>query len=85
MLGEDDEVLVQLGTAEALSGQLALAARTFDRALAAEPESVPAWIGRARVHVAQGERDAARAGYERALRLEPANSSARRELAALGP
>ena len=85
VLGEDGEVLVQLGTAEALAGRLAPAARTFDRAIAAEPESAWAWIGRARVHVAQGEREAARAAYERALRLEPANSNARRELANIGP
>lgn len=86
VLGEDDEVLVQLGTAEAVSGLLGLAARTFDRAIAAEPESVRARIGRARVHVAQGEREAARASYEQALRLEPGNVDARRELAHLnGP
>ena len=85
VLGEDDEVLVELGTAEALSGRLAAAARTFDRAIAAEPDSVRAWIGRARVHVAQGEREAARARYERALRLSPANADARRELSSLGP
>ena len=85
VLGEDDEVLVELGTAEALSGRLAAAARTFDRAIAAEPDSVRAWIGRARVHVAQGERGAARASYERALRLAPANADARRELSSLGP
>jgi tetratricopeptide (TPR) repeat protein len=85
VLGEDDEVLVQLGTAAAVSGQLALAARTFDRAIAAEPESVRAWIGRARVHVAQGEREAARSSYGQALRLDPGNADARRELAALGP
>ena len=85
VLGEDDDVLVQLGTAAAVSGQLALAARTFDRAIAADPESVRAWIGRARVHVAQGERAAARSGYGQALRLDPGNADARRELADLGP
>ena len=40
-----------------------------------------AWIGQARVHRARGETAAARASYERALRLDPGNRAARQGLA----
>lgn len=83
VLGEDGEALVQLGTAAAVAGRLELAAQAFDRAIAADAQSVPARIGRARVHVAQSERESARTRYAQALRLDPGNADARRELSDL--
>ena len=42
------------------------------------------WIAKARAHRALGEAAAARESYDRALRLDPGNGTARRERAALG-
>jgi len=48
-----------------------------------KPESVPAWVNKARVHRAKSEIEAARESYARALSLDPRNASAREELAGM--
>jgi thiol-disulfide isomerase/thioredoxin len=83
LLGEDHGVLLQLALAAAASGQLDLAAYTLQRVVRVKPDSVPAWINKARVHRAMGEMDAARDSYRRALLLDPRNESARQELAGI--
>jgi tetratricopeptide (TPR) repeat protein len=89
LLGEDHAVLLQLGVAAAESRLLEVAADALQRAVRVKPDSVPAWINKARVHRAKGEIEAARDSYTRALSLDPRNASARAELAgisaALGP
>jgi tetratricopeptide (TPR) repeat protein len=89
LLGEDHSVLLQLGIAGAEARLLEVAADAFQRAVRVRPDSVPAWINKARVHRAKGEIEAARDSYMRALSLDPRNASAREELAgisaAIGP
>jgi tetratricopeptide (TPR) repeat protein len=83
LLGEDPGVLLQLALAAAASRQLELAADALGRLVRIKPDSVPAWINKARVHRAMGELDAARDSYTRALLLDPRNESARQELAGI--
>jgi thiol-disulfide isomerase/thioredoxin len=83
LLGEDHAVLLQLGIAAANSRLLEVAADALQRAVRARPDSVPAWINKARVHRAKGEIEAARDSYTRALSLDPRNVSAREELAGI--
>ncbi len=83
LLGEDHGVLLQLGVAAAASGLLELAADALERAVRVKPDSVPAWINKARVHRAKGEIQAAKDSYTRALLLNPRNESARQELAGI--
>jgi tetratricopeptide (TPR) repeat protein len=89
LLGEDHGVLLQLGVAAAESRLLEVAADALERAVRVKPDSVPAWINKARVHRAKGEIEDARDSYTRALSLDPRNASARAELAgisaAVGP
>jgi tetratricopeptide (TPR) repeat protein len=83
ILGDDGTVLIELGLAAAEVGNLGLAADSFERAVRARPESVPAWLGKARVHRQRGEVAAARQSYERVLQLDRDNTRALRELADL--
>jgi Flp pilus assembly protein TadD len=83
LLGEDHDVLLQLGVAAAASRQFEVASDALQRAVRVKPDSVPAWIDKARVHRAKGEIDAARDSYTRALLLDPRNKSAREELAGI--
>ncbi len=83
LLGEDYAVLLQLGAAATQSRQLEVAADASQRAIRARPDSVPAWINKARVHRAKGEIEAARESYIRALSLDPRNVSARDELSGI--
>ena len=82
-LGDDHAVLLELGIAAAEAGQLQLAGDTLGRAVRLDPESVRAWLNKARVHRAQGEVEAARDSYAHVIRLDPNNSQARQELVAL--
>ena len=66
------------------AGQFWLASDALDRAVAASPTSVPAWIDKARAHHARGQIDRARQSYTRALELEPTNDLIRQELDGLG-
>ena len=66
------------------AGQFWLASDALDRAVAASPTSVPAWIDKARAHRARGQIDRARQSYTRALELEPTNDLIRQELDGLG-
>ena len=85
----DHGVLLQLGVAAAKARLLEVAADALQRAVRVRPDSVPAWINKARVHRAKGEIEAAKDSYGRALSLDPRNESARDELAgmsvAIGP
>jgi thiol-disulfide isomerase/thioredoxin len=83
LLGEDHGVLLQLGVAAAKARLLDVAANALQRAVRVRPDSVPAWINKARVHRARGELEAASDSYTRALSLDPRNESARDELAGL--
>jgi tetratricopeptide (TPR) repeat protein len=83
LLGEDHSVLLQLGIAAADARLLEVAADALQRAVRIKPESVPAWINKARVHRAKGEIEAARESYTRVLSLDSRNTSAREELAGL--
>jgi Flp pilus assembly protein TadD len=64
-------------------GNLELAVDAFQRAVRVRPESVLAWIGKARVHRRRGEVAAARESYEQVLQLDRGNTRALRELADL--
>jgi tetratricopeptide (TPR) repeat protein len=83
LLGEDHSVLLQLGIAAVQARLLEVAADALERAIRVKPDSVPAWINKARVHRAKGEIEAARDSYTRALSLDPRNASAREELAGI--
>jgi len=83
LLGEDHGVLLQLGIAATQSRLLDVAADALQRAVRLRPDSVPAWINKARVHRARGELEAARDSYTRALSLDPRNEAARAELAGI--
>ena len=83
ILGDDGTVLIELGMAAADVEDLGLAADAFQRAVRVRPESVLAWIGKARVHRRRGEAAAARESYEQVLRLDRGNTQALRELADL--
>jgi thiol-disulfide isomerase/thioredoxin/Flp pilus assembly protein TadD len=84
VLGEDQVVLLQLGLAATDAGQLDVAADALQRAVRVKPDFATAWLYKARVHRARGETEEARESYTRALLLDPANESARRELGGLG-
>ena len=83
ILGDDGTVLTELGMAAAEVGNLELAVDAFQRAVRVRPESVLAWIGKARVHRRRGEVAAARESYEQVLQLDRGNTRALRELADL--
>ena len=83
-LGEDHDVLLQLGIAAAQSGQFAVAVDALERVVQVTADSEAAWLTKARVHRARGEIAAARDSYEKALQLDPSNTPARQELAGLG-
>lgn len=76
-------MLLQLGLAAARSGELDLAADALQRAVSVKPDSVVAWINKARVHRGRGEIEVARDAYTRALLLDPRNEWARLELTSL--
>ena len=82
-LRDDHAVLLELGIAAAEAGQLQLADDALGRAVRVDPESVRAWLNKARVHRAQGEVEAASDSYAHVIRLDPNNAQARRELIAL--
>jgi tetratricopeptide (TPR) repeat protein len=83
LLGEDHGVLLQLGIAAAQAQMLEVAADALQRAVRVKPDSVPAWINKARVHRAKGEIEAAKDSYTRALSVDPRNEPARNELASI--
>ena len=83
ILGDDGTVLIELGMAAAEVEDLGLAVDAFQRAVRVRPESVLAWIGKARAHRRRGEVAAARESYEQVLRLDRGNTQALRELADL--
>ena len=85
VLGDDYAVLLQLGLAALDAGQLDVAADALQRAVRVMPDSATAWLQKARVHRARGDAEGASASYARALLLDPANESIRRELSAIGP
>jgi len=84
-LGDDYEVLIELGVAAAVVGQLQLASDALGRAVQLDPESAHAWLNKARVHRDRGEVGAARDSYAQVIRLDSTDSQARRELGALQP
>ena len=59
-------------------GKRAAARQLYEQILEEAPETVPAWLGLARV---ASEDDARRSAYEQVLRLDPDNDAARRGLA----
>ena len=63
LLGEDHGVLLQLGVAAAQAQLLEVAADALERAVRVRPDSVPAWMNKARVHRAKGEIEAAKDSY----------------------
>ncbi len=69
-----------LGVATAALGRLAEARRHFEATLARDQGYVAAILNLAAIDETLGRRVAAREGYERALRLDPANRAARRAL-----
>jgi thiol-disulfide isomerase/thioredoxin len=83
LLGEDHDALVQLGIAAEAARLVEVASDALQRAVRVKPDSVPAWIQKARVHRTRGEIEAAKESYNRALMLDPRNASAREELAGL--
>ena len=84
-LGDDYEVLIELGVAAAQAGRLQLASDALGQAVQIDPESAHAWLNKARVHRDRGEVGAARDSYAQVIRLDPTDSQARRELGALQP
>ena len=85
LAGRDAAALTRLGNAAAKAGQLWLAVDALSRAVETDPGLSAAWIGKARAHRARRELDRAAAAYQRALAVDPANATARRELEDLGP
>ena len=69
-----------LGQIEARRESWSEASRAFDAALAGDPDHVPALIGSARVWLAQGQREKARAALETARALAPRNPEIREML-----
>lgn len=84
LAGSDPVVLRHLANEAVEAGQFWLASDALDRAVAASPTSVPAWVEKARAHRARGQIDRARQSYTRALELEPTNDVIRQELDGLG-
>ena len=77
------ELLEILAEALWLAGQHREAQVRFDALLAADPENRQALLGSARIQLALGELDAARAALERAQQVEPEDSADLREEASL--
>ena len=65
------------------SGRSAEAVEFYQRALAAKPDYIDAWLNLGRACVAKGDPAAARLAFERTLALDPANLSAMNNLALL--
>ncbi len=69
---EDPETTWQAAiTLFSLAGEVAVAAAAFDRALALNPNSAPAWRTRGNIHALRNEPEAAIDAVERARRLSP--------------
>jgi tetratricopeptide (TPR) repeat protein len=83
LLGDDHGVLLQLGIAATQARLYDVAVDALQRAVRLRPDSMPAWINKARAHRARGDLEAARDSYTRALALDPRNEAARTELAGL--
>ena len=85
LVGDEFNVLLQLGVAAADSGQLDLALDALTRAASIQTDAVEPLMIRARVHRARNAGAAAAADYRRVLRLRPDHALARQELDALPP
>lgn len=81
-----DAVLIwlDLGALAGEQGDLALARRCLERAVALEPDNVLAWRNLAAAQAGLGDGFAARRSLTRAVRLDPKDPELRRQLAALG-
>ncbi len=71
------------GEAALARGELDAAERLFAQVADADPRNAIAVVGRARVALARGARDDARAFADRALELDPDEAAARRLLRAM--
>lgn len=69
--GDDPDRLVQLGQMYLALNHLSAAMRQADRAIAANKHLASAWVLRANVQRASGQREDALAAYHRALSLQP--------------
>jgi hypothetical protein len=65
------------------AGQRRAAAASYEAAIARWPDEPLAWLGRANVAYADGDRAAAADAYSRTIVLDPANAAARNNLAEL--
>lgn len=72
----DPEILANLAAAEAVLGEVEAAEDSYDAALRANPLHVPSLLGRTRLYLREGDREAALRLVERALELEPDNREA---------
>lgn len=67
-----------LGSSDAAEAEL-------DRALALNPRYLPAWLNLGNLHEDRGDREAARAAYQQALAIAPADTMALARLAGVAP
>lgn len=80
---EHADALLGLARIAAKERQAESAARLIDRAIAADPRSIDAWLLKGELHVATSRLDAAAAAYEKLLSMYPGNVAALTSLAAI--